>query len=214
MTHKLIVVDDHPIVRRGLRLLVENHPELEVCGEASGVDEAFDLVEALEPDIVVIDLSLESGHGLELIERIKKHDKNIKMLVSSMHDESIYAERVLRCGASGYINKKEAPEKIIDAIQEILRGEIYVSSQVADQLLRRVRSGRPADEDPMAALTNRELEVFELIGRGLTVKQIAEKLGISQKTVEAHRDGIKGKLNLKSSLEVVRRAFQWSMEGE
>lgn len=213
MTHKLIVVDDHPIVRRGLRLLVDNHPDLEVCGEASGVDEAFDLVLELNPELVVIDLSLESGHGLELIERIRKHDENIKMLVSSMHDESVYAERVLRCGASGYINKKEAPEKIIDAIQEILRGEIYVDAAVADQLLRRVRNGRSADEDPMAALTNRELEVFELIGRGLSVREIAQKLGISQKTVEAHRDGVKGKLNLKSSLEVVRRAFQWSMEG-
>ena len=151
---------------------------------------------------------------MELIDRIKHHDKNIKMLVSSMHDESIYAERVLRCGASGYINKKESPEKIIDAIRDVLRGEIYVSAQVADQLLRRVRSGQSPDDDPMATLTNRELEVFELIGRGLTMKQIAQKLDISQKTVEAHRDGIKGKLKLKNSLEVTRRALQWSMEGE
>ncbi len=214
MIYKLLIVDDHPIVRRGLRQLVANQADLEVCGEASGVDEAFEQVTSTHPDVVVIDLSLSSGHGLDLIDRIKNYDKNIKMLVSSMHDESIYAERVLRCGASGYINKKESPEKIIDALHDVLRGEIYVSAQVADQLLRRVRSGQPPDKDPMAALTNRELEVFEMIGRGLTMKQIAQKLDISQKTVEAHRDGIKGKLNLKNSLEVTRRALQWSMEGE
>jgi DNA-binding NarL/FixJ family response regulator len=214
MVYKLIIVDDHPIVRRGLGQLIGSEPDLEVCGEASGVDEAFDLIVEQRPDVVIIDLSLASGHGLDLIERVKKFDSNIKMLVSSMHDESTYAERVLRCGASGYVNKKEAPEKMIDAIREVLRGEIYVSARVADQLLRRVRSGRAADEDPMAALTNRELEIFELIGRGLTVKQIAQKLSISQKTVEAHRDGIRGKLNLKNSYEVVRRAFQWSMEAE
>lgn len=214
MTYKLLIVDDHPIVRRGLRQLVASQADLDVCGEASGEDDAFEQVKANHPDIVVIDLSLESGHGLDLIGRIKSHDRNIKMLVSSMHDESIYAERVLRCGASGYINKKEAPEKIVDAIREVLRGEIYVSVRVADQLLRRVRSGHAPDEDPMTALTNRELEVFEMIGRGLTMKQIARRLDISQKTVEAHRDGIRGKLNLKNSLEVSRCAFQWSMEGE
>ena len=213
MTYKLIIVDDHPIVRRGLRQLVASQPDLEVCGEASGVEEAFEQIVTKQPHVVVIDLSLASGHGLELIERIRKHDENIKMLVSSMHDESMYAERVLRCGASGYINKKEAPEKIIDAIHAVLRGEIYVSAQVASQVLRRVHGGRSADEDPMAALTNRELEVFELIGRGLTARQIAHELGISQKTVEAHRDGIRGKLNLKSSHEVGRRAFQWSLDG-
>ncbi len=214
MTFKLLIVDDHPIVRRGLRQLVANQPDLEVCGEASGVEEAFQQVIANRPDVAVIDLSLASGHGLELIEQISSHDKSIKMLVSSMHDESIYAERVLRCGASGYINKKEAPEKIIDAIRDVLNGEIYVSPQVADQLLRRVRSGQTPDTDPIATLTNRELEVFELIGKGLTMKQIAQKLEISQKTVEAHRDGIKGKLNLKNSLEVTRRALQWTMEGK
>lgn len=214
MVHRLIIVDDHPIVRRGLRQLVESHSDLEVCGEASGVEEAFELVVSQRPDVVIIDLSLESGHGLELIERVRKHDAGIRMVVSSMHDESIYAERVLRCGASAYVNKKEAPEKIIDAICQVLRGEIYVSERVADQLLRRVRGGHPAGEDPMAALTNREMEVFELIGHGLTAREIAQKLGISQKTVEAHRDGIKGKLNLKNSHEVVQRAFQWSMAGE
>ncbi len=214
MSYKLLIVDDHPIVRKGLRQLVASHADLEVCGEASGVDDAFEQVKTNRPDVVVIDLSLATGHGLELIERIRKHDENIKMLVSSMHDESIYAERVLRSGASGYINKKEAPEKIVDAIHDVLRGEIYVSGRVADQLLRRVRAGHAANEDPMSTLTNRELEVFELIGRGMSTKQIAQKLGISQKTVEAHRDGIKGKMNLKNSLEVTRRAFQWSMEGE
>ncbi len=214
MPYQLLIVDDHPIVRRGLRQLVANHPDLEVCGEASGVAEAFQQIVAKRPDVVVIDLSLASGHGLDLIDQISNHDASIKMLVSSMHDESIYAERVLRCGASGYINKKEAPEKIIDAIRDVLRGEIYVSAHVADQLLRRVRSGQTADTDPISTLTNRELEVFELIGKGLSMKQIAHKLGISPKTVEAHRDGIKGKLNLRNSLEVTRRALQWSMEGK
>ena len=202
MTYKLLIVDDHPIVRRGLRQLVASESDIEVCGEAADVEEALASIEAERPDIVVIDLSLKSGHGLTLIERIYARDKGIKMLVSSMHDETLYAERALRCGASGYINKQEAPDKIVGAIREVLRGEIYVSEQVSELLLHRLRGGQSLADDPILQLTNRELEIFEMIGQGLSMKQIAHRLDLSQKTVEAHREGIKSKLQLANSLEL------------
>ncbi len=208
-----MIVDDHPIVRRGLRELIDTESDMEVTGEAEGVEEALAALDSVRPDVVVVDLVLKSGHGLTLIEDIHARNKRIKMLVSSMHDEMLYAERALRCGASGYISKQEAPEKIIDALREVLRGEIYVSAPVSDLLLHRLTEGRTLDEDPVSRLTNRELEVFELIGKGLSMKQIARQLGISQKTVEAHRDGIKNKLNLANSVEVNRRATLWAAEG-
>jgi DNA-binding NarL/FixJ family response regulator len=190
---RILIVDDHPIVCRGLRELVADEPDLEVCGEAADVSEALQQLEATRPDVVVVDLSLKGGHGIELIQKIKARSDRVKMLVSSMHDESLFAERVLRAGATGYISKQESPEKIIDALRQVLRGEIL-------------------EENPIQSLSDRELEVFEMIGQGLSTKQIAKRLHLSHKTVETHREKIKAKLNLSNSAELSRRATQWVLE--
>lgn len=213
MIHRLLIVDDHPIVRRGVRELANDEPDLEVCGEAADASEALERLADAHPDLVIVDLSLKNGHGLELIEKIRVRDKRVKILVLSIHDDLLYAERALRCGASGYVNKQDPPERLMKAIREVLRGEVCVSDEVADILLRRLSAGQSLQEDPVASLTNRELQVFELIGRGLSVKKIAVRLDISSKTVEAHRDRIKAKLNAGNSLEVSRRAIQWTLEG-
>jgi len=210
--YKILIVDDHPIVRRGLRELVADEPDLEVCGEAETVADALRQVEATGPDVVVVDLTLKGGHGLDLIREIKARNERIKMLVSSMHDESLFAERVLRAGAAGYISKQESPDRIIGALRQVLRGEIYLSSRMANRLLHRVTAGEPLEKSPIETLSDRELQVFEMIGRGQTTKQIAQSLSLSHKTIEAHREKIKIKLNLKNSSELSRHATQWVLE--
>ena len=210
--HRILIVDDHPIVRRGLKELVADQPDLEVCGEAADEPEAVRQLEETRPDVVVVDLSLPSGHGLDLIRKIRLFDERIKILVSTMHDESLFAERTLRAGAAGYINKQEAPEKIIDALRQVLRGEVYLSSPIASRLLFRLRGDQTAVGDPVERLTDRELEVFEMIGHGLPTQKIAKKLGLSQETIEAHREQIKVKLNLNNGAEMTRYATQWVLE--
>jgi DNA-binding NarL/FixJ family response regulator len=213
MTCKVLIVDDHPIVRRGLKVLIADEHDMEVCGEAGDMDSALKVAETTRPDVIVVDLTLKQGHGLELIQLIRQRDRRVKMVVSSMHEDALYAERAVRCGASGYVNKDEPPEKIIEAIRAVLRGRIYVTFQVAERLLQRLHRGQAPEENPLQSLTDRELEVFELIGQGLSVKQIAQKLAISQKTVAAHRDSIKTKLQLGNSHEVNRRATLWVAQG-
>jgi len=208
----ILIVDDHPIVCRGLRQLVADEPDLEVCGEAEDVSGALQQVKSLHPDVVVIDLSLKGGHGLELIQEIKASNERIKMLVSSMHDESLYAERVLRAGAMGYISKQESPDKIIGALRQVLHGEIYLSARMSNRLLHRLTSGQSFETSPIENLSDRELQVFEMIGQGLATKEIAQKLDRSHKTIEAHREKMKSKLNLKSGTELNRHATQWVLE--
>lgn len=210
--HKLLVVDDHPIVRRGLRELVADEPDLDVCGEAEDVSQALQQLEATRPDVVIVDLTLKGGHGLELIQDIKARNQQVKMLVSSMHDESLFAERALRAGAAGYISKQESPEKIIDAVRRVLRGEIYLSPRMTSRLLHRISTGEPLEKNAVETLSDRELEVFEMVGQGLSTKQIARKLDLSHKTIETHREKIKLKLNLKNSAELSRHATQWVLE--
>lgn len=210
--HRVLIVDDHPIVRHGLVELIGADPELEVCGEAASVEEALGLVETACPHVVVVDLSLKSGHGLDLIEQIRARHERVKMLVSSVHDEAVFAERALRAGAMGYVNKEEATETVIEAIHQLLEGKIFLSERMSNRLLATVVEGRPLDEDPVSSLSNREIEVFEMIGQGLTTKQIASKLRLSPKTVETHREKIKTKLNLANSTELSHRAVQWVME--
>ena len=210
--YRILVVDDHPIVRRGLRELVDGEPDLEVCGEAAGAAEALRELETARPDVVVVDLTLKSGHGLELIQQIKARDQRVKMLVSSMHDESLFAERALRAGASGYISKQESPEKIIDAMRQVLQGGVYLSSRMANRLLHRITTGEQLAKTPIESLSDRELQVFEMIGQGLSTKQIARKLQLSHKTIETHREKIKAKLDLKNSTELSRHATQWVLE--
>jgi len=210
--YRILIVDDHPIVRRGLRELVADEPDLEVCGEAEDVSQAIEQLETARPDVVVVDLTLKSGHGLELIQEIRARNNRIKMLVSSMHDETLFAERALRAGAAGYVSKQESPDKIIDAVRQVLRGEIYLSTRMASRLLHRVATGERLEKHPIQNLSDRELEVFEMVGQGLTTKQIARKLDLSHKTIETHREKIKAKLNLRNSTELSRHATQWVLE--
>lgn len=210
--HRVLLVDDHPLVRRGLADVIAREPDLELCGEASDVIEALGVLEQSNPDVVVVDLSLKTGHGIELIEKIKARDAEIKTLVSSMHDETLFAERVLRAGAMGYISKQEPPEMLLKAVRQVLRGEVYLSPRMTSRLLRRVAEGGTPREDPVQSLSNREVQVYEMIGQGLTVQQIAQRLHLSPKTVETHREKVKQKLNVKNSAELNRRAVQWVLE--
>lgn len=208
MASRVLIVDDHPIVRRGLTQLIEQEPDLEVCGEASDADTAMSAMEDLEPDIALVDLMLKGSSGTDLIRSLKSRHANIPILVISMHDEAIYAERALRAGAHGYIMKEEATSQVLTALRKVLEGDVYVSDRIVGRLLRRMvgASRRPAGID---GLSDRELEVFQWIGRGLTVSDIAERLQVSPKTVETYRAHIKDKLNLQSSAEVMRLAIQW-----
>jgi len=210
--HRILVVDDHPIVRRGLRALIADEADFEICGEAEDVAEALHLVDTVHPDIIVVDLSLKDSHGIELIETIKARNESVKMLVSSMHDELLFADRTIRAGASGYVSKKELPENIIDAMRQILRGEIYLSPRVAARLPLQRRSRDLSSDDPVQSLSNRELAVFELLGQGLSVKQIAGRHHLSRKTIETYREKIKAKLRLRNSNELLRYATRWVLE--
>jgi DNA-binding NarL/FixJ family response regulator len=210
--YRVLIVDDHPIVRRGLVELIGQEPDLEVCGEAADTSEALRQLAATQPHVVIVDISLKSGHGIDLIEQIKAKDEHVRMLVSSIYDESLYAERALRAGAMGYVNKQEATEKVVEAVRQVLRGEIYLSTRMSNRLLHSVVGGDRLEQNPIEGLSNRELEVFEMIGQGLTTKQIAGKLHLSPKTIETHREKIKMKLNLANSTELSHRAVQWVSE--
>jgi DNA-binding NarL/FixJ family response regulator len=210
---RILIVDDHPLVRAGFAQLIGDCPDLEVCGEAGDMAEALKQIDATSPDLAIIDLSLAGGSGLDLIEHIKSRDKKILMLVASMHDETLYAERVLAAGARGYINKQEAQDRIIPAIRQVLGGKVYLSQQMTERLLRGMvdSSGEKRDID---SLSNRELQVFELIGQGVTTSQMAGQLNLSTKTIETHQAHIKKKLGLGSAHELTQRAIRWVMEQE
>jgi len=209
---KVFVVDDHPIVRQGLALLINREQDLIVCGEAEDAQSAMQSVTAVRPDILVVDISLNGPDGLDLLKDIRMRHPDLPVLILSMHDESIYAERALRAGAQGYIMKQEATEKVLVALRRILSNEIYVSERIANRMLQRY-IGNPTADRPssVADLTDRELEVFRLIGEGHSTRQIAEELHISVKTVESYQAHIKEKLSLRSARELVQHAIQWSI---
>ncbi|HEC06202.1 MAG TPA: response regulator transcription factor [Thiolapillus brandeum] len=210
---RVLIVDDHPLVRKGFAQLIGDEPDLEVCGEAADEADALQLVAASAPDLVIIDLSLAGGSGINLIERIKAQHSDVRMLVASMHDEALFAERVLAAGALGYLNKQEAPDNIVRAIHRVLDGKVYLSGELTDRLLDGLTgTARVPGQSPMQRLSNRELEVFELIGRGMTTGKIADHLQLSIKTIETHRENIKKKLQLASGQELTRRAMHWVME--
>lgn len=209
---RVLLVDDHPLVRRGLADVISRESDLEICGEAGDVNEALTEVARAKPDVVVVDLTLKTGHGIELLEKLRVRDPELKTLVSSMHDEMLFAERVLRAGARGYISKQEPPEALIRAIRQVLRGELYLSPRMTSRVLNRVVAGTPTQDDPVQGFSNRELEVYEMIGQGLTVQQIATRLHLSPKTIETHREKIKHRLNVTNSAELNRRAVQWVLE--
>src|SRR5580704_156536 len=214
-THRarILIVDDHPLVRSGLKLLIDCEPDLSVCGEAANADEAMRLLENQKPDLLIVDLSLKESSGLELIKRIKARHPDAKMLVSSMFEESLYAERVLNAGALGYVHKQEGMEKVIEAIRCVLSGRIWLSNSMNDRMLRRMTVSQPApSQSPVHTLSDRELEVFEMLGRGRATKDIAKQLHLSIKTVETHREKIKAKLGLQSAAELNRAAVQWVLE--
>jgi DNA-binding NarL/FixJ family response regulator len=209
---KVFVVDAHPIVRQGLALLINSEQDLVVCGEAEDAQSAMQSVTVVRPDIMVVDISLNGPDGLDLLKDIRMRHPDLPVLILSMHDESIYAERALRAGAQGYIMKQEATEKVLVALRRILSHEIYVSERIANRMLQRY-IGSPTSERPssVADLTDRELEVFRLIGEGHSTRQIAEELHISVKTVESYQAHIKEKLSLRSARELVQHAIQWSI---
>jgi DNA-binding NarL/FixJ family response regulator len=211
---RILIVDDHPIVRRGLAELIAGQPDLRVCGEAAGASEALQQLAAKLPDLAIVDISLKDSHGIQLIKQIKtSYGNRIKIVVASMHDELLFTERVLRAGAMGYINKEDATEKVIEAIRRVLGGEVYLSQRMTDRLLNRaVGSGTDLKGSPLDRLTDREMEVFDMIGQALTTRQIAHKLHLSPKTVQTHRENLKTKLNLKNSTELVRQAVQRVLE--
>jgi DNA-binding NarL/FixJ family response regulator len=210
---KILLVDDHPIVRERLAELIGQELDLAVCGEAEDAREAIKAVEALRPDLAIVDITLKDTYGIELIKQLKELHPKLPILVLSMHDESLYGERALRAGAKGYLTKQEATKKVIDAIRRVLRGEIYVSEKMAATLLRKVAGVKSAaGGSPVDVLSDRELEVFQLLGQGQTIRQIAENLYVSVKTVEAHREHIKQKMKFKSSSELLRYAIQYTLE--
>jgi len=207
---RVMLVDDHPVVREGFSRYIETQPGMRVCCQTGSAAEAFALYSKHRPEVVLVDLSLEEGSGLELIKDIVAHDAGAKLLVISGHDEELYAERCLRAGAMGYIHKHEAGQRIMDALSSVRRGDVFLSPKLVSRLLRRAANKQDgADADPKASLSDRELEVFELLGQGKTINQIAEHLHLSPKTIETYRSHLKEKLRVPSSQQLARLAFQW-----
>ncbi len=209
---RVLIVDDHPVVRQGLSLAFGREADLEVCGEAENIEGALRLVEAAKPDVVIIDLSLDGEDGIELIDYVKSRWPSVKILVYSSHDEATFAGRVLRAGAAGFVSKRETMVTTVAAVRQVLGGEVSLSPQMTTRLLQRASLGKSLDDNPTDALSNREMQVFEMIGRGLSTVEIAHKLQVSPKTVESHRKVIKTKLNVETSAQLSRRAFQWVQE--
>lgn len=207
---KVLLVDDHPVLRAGLGKLINQEADMTVCGEAEDGPTAFDLAGTLTPDIAVIDVSLKGSNGIELIKNLKARFPELPTLVLSMHDESLYAERALRAGSLGYIMKEEAIEQVILAIRKVLQGEIFLSEKMKSKMLQQMATGKgKVVSSPIEQLTDRELEVFRLIGEGYSTRQIAGQLHLSVRTVEAYREYIKSKLSLKNATELVQHAFHW-----
>jgi DNA-binding NarL/FixJ family response regulator len=209
---RVLLVDDHPIVRQGLALLIDREADLTVCGEADGAHTAFHAIEALKPDIVVLDISLSGPDGLDVLKEIRMKTAALPVLILSMHDESIYAERALRAGANGYIMKQEATEKVLVAIRRILQGEVYLSDRLTNTMLQQfVRGATLSKTSPLVNLTDRELEVFRLIGEGHGTRRIADELHLSVKTIESYQAHIKEKLALRNARELVQHAIEWTV---
>jgi DNA-binding NarL/FixJ family response regulator len=209
--NKILIVDDHAFVRQGLRDFIEREPDLCVCGEAAGRAEALELCSETIPDLVLVDLSLGSDSGLDLVKDIAIQFPDCRMLVLSMQDEMLYAERVLRAGASGFIGKDTHPSQLIEAVHEVLRGHMYASEAVKQKIMQTVRKAETGG-DPVARLSDRELAVFEQIGKGMSTADISDAMHLSIKTIETYRARIKAKLGTRSSAELVQRAVQWLLD--
>jgi len=211
---KVFLVDDHPLVREHLTALLQAQADLAVCGEAADAPTALSLVARLSPDLVILDLSLKRSSGLELIKQLKELWPKLPVLVLSMHDEMLYAERSLRAGALGYITKEEATANVLSAVRRVLRGQVYLSERMAGRMMRKM-VGEKIEEtgSPLEVLTDRELEVFQMLGRGLGTRQIAAELRVGIKTVESYRARIKEKLQLADGNQLLQHAIQWVQSG-
>lgn len=208
---KVLIVDDHPLVRHGMAQLINQEKDLHICCEAGNAGEALEATRHCSHDLAIVDISMEGISGIELVKMLKAKNENLPVLVMSMHDESLYAERALRAGAKGYVMKQEAPETILAAIRQILRGNIHVSEEIRSKMLRQIAdTPTQADMSPMNRLGDRELEILQLIGQGFRTAEIAEKINRSIKTIEAHRANIKKKLNLKNAAELIHFAVKWA----
>jgi len=207
---RVLVVDDHPLIRHGMRALISQQPDLEIVGEADSAPRALELVEKLAPNLAIIDLTLRSTNGIELTKAVRARSPELRVLIVSMHDENLYAERALRAGAMGYLMKHEASEKIIAALQRILQGEVYLSDRIKERMLHRLVN-RKSDEaaSPVDTLSDREMQVFQLIGNGYGTRAIAEQLNLSVKTIDSYREHLKLKLNLESGADLAHFAIQW-----
>ncbi|WP_024336671.1 response regulator transcription factor [Desulfotignum balticum] len=210
----ILIVEDHPIFRMGIKDMIDHEPDMQVCGEAEDVDTAIDQIQSLKPDLVIVDLSLKNSTGVDLIKEIHDRFPSCAALVLSMHDESLHAERCLQAGAKGYIMKQEASESVVEAIRNIMAGHIHVSRKIMNHLLT-IYQNQPATahESPLKRISDRELQIFRLIGLGLSSKQIAVQLNLSIKTVGTYQERIKEKLNLKTARELLRHAVIWVETG-
>ena len=207
----LVLIDDHPLMRKGLARTIENEVDLNVVGQMSSAEEALEKIEDLGPALAVVDISLPGMSGMELIKHLQSRTPDIKLLVVSRHDETLYAERCIRAGAKGYVMKQEAGDVIVQAIRKVLNDRIFVSEEINERLLQSMAEGgrERIMQSPLEVLSDRELEVFELTGKGSSTREIAERLHLSVKTVESYRARIKDKLNLSSGNELMKHAVQW-----
>lgn len=208
----ILIVDDHALVRQGLEMMINPEPGLRVGGSIGRAEEVFDAIEKVNPDIITLDLTMPGMNGLELIKQIKSRYPDVRILVVSMHKEGIYAERCLRAGAQGYVMKEEPPERVIEAIRKLTRGEVSISDRIATNMVKRMMGGTVKDISPVEILSDRELEVFELLGEGQGTREISDRLNLSIKTVQSYRENIKKKLNLKSAPELEHFAYIWVIE--
>jgi DNA-binding NarL/FixJ family response regulator len=206
---RIFLVDDHPLVREWLTQLIDQQPDLTVCGEAGSAAEAVAALGAARADLAIVDLSLEGSTGLDLIKSLQRLAPAVPVLVLSMHDESLYAERVFRAGARGYVNKRESAQRVVEAVRRVLDGKLYVSEKAAEILAAQTGRGRAHGEPAIGRLSDRELEVFEKLGQGIGTRQIAEDFSVSIKTVQAYCARIKEKLNVGSATELLREAVRW-----
>jgi DNA-binding NarL/FixJ family response regulator len=207
---RILLIEDHRMMREGLRQLISQEPDLQVCCEAADAQQALACIAKGKPDLALLDISLPDKNGLELLKDIRALDPDLPVLAVSMHDENLYAARVLRAGGRGYIMKHEGGEKLMQAIRQVLAGQVYVSGQMSSKILEDLTGHRPnAARSPVEKLTDREFEIFQLIGQGNGTRQIAEKLHVSVKTVEVHRLNIKQKLDLKTATQLIRAAVRW-----
>jgi DNA-binding NarL/FixJ family response regulator len=206
---RILIIDDHVMVREGVAEIIKHEPDLDVCGTATTADEGIEAVRKLKPDLILVDITLPGKNGIEFIKDVRAMNPDLRILVMSMHDESLYADRVLRAGGRGYIRKQEGGEKLIAALRRVVRGEIAVSEKMTGKLLEKF-SGRKTIDSPLEGLSDRELEVFQLIGQGKTMKEIGPELHLSPKTIEVHRSRIREKLKITSAAQLIAYAARWS----